>query len=157
MFILLSTSSSFRGQIPLPLKPLTKFSSLISLNKRFKSRGKCCLGSVPFLRDSLRHSLSNALQHLFKGPNTAKSRGWHKCVEFGTNVMNRMFISTQTLITSSLKWDPRLSPIKANRPSPSKFLTKISKNHFLNVLPSNQPDFVESYTELTGPPFIHAS
>ena len=128
VFILLSMSSSFRGQIPLPQKQLTKFSSLISINKRFKRRGKCCLGSVSFLCDSLCHSWSNALQHLFKGPNTAKSRSrdWHKCVELGTNVMNQMFFSTQTLITSSLKRDPMLSPIKANRPSPSKFLTKTS-------------------------------
>ena len=55
---------------------------------------------------------------------------WHKCVELGTNVMNRMFFSTQTLITSSLKCDPRLSPIKPNGLSPSKFLIKMSKKTF---------------------------
>ena len=82
---------------------------------------------------------------------------WHKRVELGTNVMNRMFFSTQTLITSSLKCDPRLSSIKPNGLSPSKFLIKMSKKHFLNVVPSNQPDLVESYTALTRPPFIHAS
>ena len=86
-----------------------------------------------------------------------KQMPWHKCIELGTNVMNRMFFSTQTLITSSLKYDPRLSPIKPNGLSPSKFLIKMSKKHFLNVMPSNQPDLVESYTALTRPPFIHAS
>ena len=44
--------------------------------------------------------------------------------------MNRMFFSTQTLITSSLKCDPRLSPIKPNGLSPSKFLIKMSKKTF---------------------------
>ena len=75
VFILLSTSSSFKGQIPHPPKPLTKFSYLSSLHKQFRSRRKCYLGSVLFLYDSLCHSLSNALQHLFKGPNTPTSRG----------------------------------------------------------------------------------
>ena len=69
LFNLSKTSPSFKWQIQVPLKPLTKFSSLISLNKWFKSKGKCCFLGFPFLhyslRDLLQPFLCHSLHHLF--------------------------------------------------------------------------------------------
>ena len=147
LLIRFNTLSLLKGEIPLPRKPLTIFSAFVSFRRRFKSSGKCCFGSVPFERLSLRHSFKRHLQLLFIVPKTAKSNGWHRCVEFGTNVVKRIFLFKQMLITSSLKCDPRLSPIIANGPSPFKLGTKTLLNRFLNVRPSNQPESVQAKAE----------
>ena len=155
LLIHFNASSLLRGEIPLPQKPLTIFSAFVSFRRHLKCNRKCCFRSVPFERLSLCHSFKRLLQHLFIGPKTAKSNGWHRCVEFGTNVMKQMFLFKLMLITSSLKCNLNLSPIIANGPSPFKLGTKPFLNHFLNVHPSNQSESVQSKTEPLGPPLTH--
>ena len=54
---------------------------------------------------SLHHFFRNILHTHFIGAKTATSNGWQKCVKFVGRVMN-------------LTWDPILSQITANEPSP---------------------------------------
>ena len=82
--ICLRTSSFLRGNIPVPRNPLIKFSGFMSLKRRFKSSGKCCLGSIL-------HLFSRLFQLFFIGRKAARFIAWQIWVKFGTSVISSMF------------------------------------------------------------------
>ena len=154
--IFFKTASRFCGWIPIALNPLTIFVSFVPSTNLLNSKGKCSFRRVPLLLDSLHHSSSTDLHTRFIGAKTATSNGWQRCVEFDGRVMNLMFFYLHVLMTVTLKWDPQLSAITANGPSPLSCGIKISKNHLEKVLASNHPLFVVSNLVPNGTPLIQA-
>ena len=79
------------------------------------------------------------------------------CVEFGGKQIKKILLLEQSSNTLDGKCEPRLPPIKTIYPDKSTMDgTNCLKNYVSNVGPLNQPFLVQSYTVLTGLPWIHS-
>ena len=79
------------------------------------------------------------------------------CVEFGGKQIKKILLLGQSSNTLDGKCESRLPPIKTICPDKSTMDgTNCLKNYVSNVGPLNQPFLVQSYTVLTGPPWIHS-
>lgn len=96
------------------------------------------------------------LQLRFIGLKIAKTKGWHKCVEFGGNKTKRILFISQCLITSKDMWLARLSPITTL--GPFKFQhagKKYDKNQSSKIGMSNHPLSLQLQPSPSMPPSIH--
>ena len=110
------TCYGLNGHSPHPLKPLTRFSHALMLSEFmscFRIPEKSSFGRVPcFLPRLVCFQSRNKWRHsLFSGAKKATSRGWSRCVEFGSRHTKLMLLSLQAFITDSLRWEDKLSPI----------------------------------------------
>ena len=103
-------SFRFKGYIPDFLNPLMRWSGFNDASTNRLSRvGNKVFGIQPLHFDSFRQLTRIFLQFLLSDRKTATSKGWHRWVEDGISVINRILCSSVAVITEREKWLGRLS------------------------------------------------